>query len=280
MDQEIELINTLYSKVSEFLIDKSFQIVGAIFILLVGLFMARKVSGLVFTALTKRNVDLTLSHFASGGLRILIIAMVAVMALGKIGVSVSPFVAAIGALSLGAGLALQGLLSNYGAGVAIILTRPFVVGDTVKLLGVAGIVKEVKLSATVLTNEDGVLITIPNKHIIGEIISNSHADSVVELTIGIAYASDPEYACQVISAALEGLEGLSDARTPVIGIQAFADSSINIGVRFWAKTEVYYQVLYRANGCIHRALKTAGIEIPFPQREVLIRQEGGSQARG
>ena len=268
MNEEIEQAARLYDTIVEYLVTYSFQIVAAIFIVLVGMYIARKVSDLVLNLLLKKNIDVTLSNFASGGLKIIIISFVAVIALGKIGISITPFVAAIGALSLGVGLALQGLLSNYGAGVSIILTRPFVVGDTVKLLGVSGIVSEVKLAHTVLTNEDGVLITIPNKHIVGEIIHNSHEDSVIELSVGIAYHCQPEQAIEIISQALRGIDGQSDDREPLIGIENFGDSSIDIGIRLWAKTEVFYQTMYKANMAVHNALQDNGIEIPFPQRDV------------
>lgn len=128
--------------------------------------------------------------------------MVAIIALGKLGISVTPFVAAIGALSLGAGLALQGLLSNYGAGLYIIISRPFIVGDTIRVQDVTGLVKEVHLAFTMLADEDDVEITIPNRHIIGEILYNSHTDTLAEETVGITYDSDPNKAIAVIKQAL------------------------------------------------------------------------------
>jgi small conductance mechanosensitive channel len=141
---------------------------------------------------------------------------------------VPPFLAAVGALGLGAGLAVQGLLSNYGAGLSIILTRPFVVDDTIRVQGVWGVVKEVTLAYTVLTNEDGEMITIPNKHIIGEIIHNSQADTILELSVGISYDSDTARATELIRSALSGVEGLSKQRPVQVGIESFGDSAINM----------------------------------------------------
>src|SRR5690606_20586842 len=108
---------------------------------------------------------------------------VGIICLGKFGISVTPFVAAIGALSLGAGLALQGLLSNYGAGLALMIVRPFKAGDTLTLLGVSGVVSQVNLGNTVLETEDGEKITIPNKQIMGEVLINSQANKVWEGSI-------------------------------------------------------------------------------------------------
>jgi len=152
MEQELQQAQEIYNLMVEFMVNYSFQIVGAIIIVLLGMFVGKKVSGLIENLMVRKNIDVTLSHFAAGFVKILIVAMTAIIALGKIGISVTPFVAAIGAVSLGAGLALQGLLSNYGAGLSIIVARPFIVGDTISVQGVTGIVKEVKLAYTVLSN--------------------------------------------------------------------------------------------------------------------------------
>ncbi len=114
MEQELQQAQEIYNLMVEFMVNYSFQIVGAIIIVLLGMFVGKKVSGLIENLMVRKNRDVTLSHFAAGFVKILIVAMTAIIALGKIGISVTPFVAAIGAVSLGAGLALQGLLSNYG----------------------------------------------------------------------------------------------------------------------------------------------------------------------
>lgn len=268
MEQEIQQAQAVYKLIMEFFVNYSFQILGALIILVLGILVARKISALVFTLCERKELDVTLSRFIASTTKIIIIAMVAIVALGKVGISVTPFVAAIGALSLGAGLAMQGLLSNYGAGFNIILARPFVVGDTIRIQGVVGQVKEVHLAYTLLKDEDDVEITIPNKHIVGEIIQNSHADTLAETTIGIAYESDPDKAIEVITEALQKLDGISKERRPMVGIEEFADSSINIGIRFWVPTSHYFETKYCANSAVFSALQKAGITIPFPQREV------------
>jgi small conductance mechanosensitive channel len=268
MEQEIQQAQAIYNLVTEFFVTYSFQILGALIIFALGILVARKVGDIVLKLCERKELDITLSRFAASTAKLTIIVMVAVIALGKIGISVTPFIAAIGALGLGAGLAMQGLLSNYGAGLNIILTRPFVVGDTIRVKGVAGLVKEVHLAFTVLADEDDVVITIPNKHIIGEIIHNSNADTLAEETVGISYDSDPEKAIAVIRRALEETDKVNMDRPPQVGIEDFADSSINIGIRFWAPTNQYFDTRYRANAAIFDALKAAEIDIPFPQREV------------
>lgn len=264
---EVEKLTALYDVIIEFIVNYSFQLLGAVLVLAIGLILAGKLSRRVEKLLLARNFDVTLSRFMANVIRISLIVMVAIVVLNKLGINVTPMVAAIGAVSLGAGLAIQGLLTNYSAGLNIIITRPYVVGDTITLLGVTGVVTEVRMAATLLTNEDEEVISIPNRHIIGEIITNSKADRVVELEIGVAYHSDIDQVCDIITLALNQVSG-NRSRAAQIGIDNFADSAIVIGVRFWTPTEQYYEQKYKTNLAIFKALNQAGIEIPFPQREV------------
>lgn len=273
LKDELEQLQAVYTMIAEFLVQYSFQILGALIIFIIGLWVASKVQRFVAALCLKHEVDVTLSGFISNLVRILVIVMVAVIALGKLGISVAPFVAAVGALALGAGLALQGMLSNYAAGVTIILTRPFVVGNTVTIQGVVGVVKEISLGLTFLTNEEGEEISIPNKHIVGEILHNSFEYMLVETTIGISYSDDPEQAIATLSKVLASVETVSQEPAAKIGIDAFGDSSINIGVRFWVPTQSYFEVKYKANLMMFQALKQEGITIPFPQREVKVLAE-------
>jgi len=267
MTEEIDQFKAIYDIIVTFFVTYSFQLVGALIILTIGLLVSSRVARLVTRTCEKHGLDITLSRFLASCTKIIIIAAVAVICLGKIGISITPFVAAIGALSLGAGLAMQGLLSNYAAGLNIILTRPFVVGDTIIVQGVTGIVKEVRLAQTILTDEDEVTILIPNRHIVGEIIHNSNDFKVVESTLGVAYNSDTDQVTATIKAVLHQL-GLDTNRPPQIGIDEFGDNSINFGIRFWVPTDRYHQLRFQVNDELFKALHLAGIEIPFPQREI------------
>uniref|UniRef100_UPI0026331DF8 mechanosensitive ion channel family protein n=1 Tax=uncultured Pseudoalteromonas sp. TaxID=114053 RepID=UPI0026331DF8 len=158
IDSEIQQVEKYYNLIMEYLVTYSMQILGAILILFIGLWIAQKVSNMVAGLMQRHNIDITLTNFVSNVIKVLLIIMFLVIALGKIGISVTPFVAAIGAASLGAGLAMQGMLSNYGAGLAIIATRPFVVGDTIEVKGVSGQVKTIELGHPILINEEKVEI--------------------------------------------------------------------------------------------------------------------------
>jgi len=272
IQKELETITRLTNLVIDFFVNYSFHVIGAIIIFLIGLLVARWVSQLALKICNKHNVDVTLALFIASTTKLLIVAMVLVICLGKFGISVAPFVAAIGAISLSAGLALQGVFSNYGAGFTIILTRPFVVGNTIDINGISGIVTEIRLAYTVLSNEDGEMITIPNKHIVGEVIVNSFEYKIVESSVGISYHNQPEQAIEVIVSALKGFEEITSTPMPQVGIEAFADSSINIAYRYWIPTDRYFEIQYQVNLAVLNALKEAKIEIPFPQREVILKQ--------
>ncbi|KPH91001.1 mechanosensitive ion channel family protein [Pseudoalteromonas sp. S1610] len=270
ISSEIQQFEKYYALLTEYLVTYSMQIVGAIFILLIGLWVAKKLAEVVANLMTRHNVDITLTNFVSNVVKVLLIIMVIIIALGKIGISVTPFVAAIGAASLGAGLALQGMLSNYGAGLAIIATRPFVVGDTIEVKGVSGQVKVIELGHTVLINEEKVEITIPNKHIVGEILHNSFNYSLVKGEIDIAYSASSDTAINLIENVLANHELVAKQPNAQIGIERFADSGVTISYRYWVPTTKIIETKLAINGGVYKAINDANIEIPFPQRIVTL----------
>jgi small conductance mechanosensitive channel len=270
MESQISTLQKLIDTLIEFFVKYSFQIVGAIIILLVGLYIAKWVASLVTKLCKKKELDITLTSFLASLVKMIIIAFVIVLAIGKFGITVTPFVAAIGAVIFGATYAIHGPLSNYAGGIAIILGRPFVVGDTISVKGVNGVVQTVKLANTILLTEDRVKVTIPNRHIIGEILWSSKKQRIIEASVGISYSNDPEKAISVIHETLQAIPDVVDEPTPQIGIEEFGDSSINIAYRYWVPSGKYFQTKYAVNLGVYKALKKANITIPFPQRDVNI----------
>ena len=266
----VALIQTVIARVTEFLVTYSFDILGAILVLIAGSVASRWAGQVCLDFLAKRKFDQTLSKFAAGAVRGVIFGFALIVALGKFGITISPIVAAVSAMLFGGTFALQGPLSNFAAGVTLLISRPFVVGDTITVKGVSGIVDEVKLGATVLSTEDGERITIPNKHIVGEILYNSFNYRVIETTVGISYTDDPERAIAAILQVFERSPDVATKPGPLVGIQSFGDSAITLGVRYWVPTRKYFYVWYATHLEIWRALKAAGITIPFPQREIRI----------
>ena len=272
IDSEIQQVEKYYNLIMEYLVTYSMQILGAILILFIGLWIAQKASNMVAGLMQRHNIDITLTNFVSNVIKVLLIIMFLVIALGKIGISVTPFVAAIGAASLGAGLAMQGMLSNYGAGLAIIATRPFVVGDTIEVKGVSGQVKTIELGHTILINEEKVEITIPNKHIVGEIIHNSFSYSLVKGEIDIAYDANADLAIELIEKVLNDHELVSDSPHAQVGIERFAESGVTLSYRFWVPTTKIIETKLAVNRNVFKVIQEADIEIPFPQRIVTLNQ--------
>jgi small conductance mechanosensitive channel len=267
---EIEQVSQIYQVIIDFFTNYSFQLVGALLIFLLGYSVAGKIAKTVLRLCEKQKLDVTLSRFLASTTRMVVMVMISIIALSKIGVSVTPFIAAIGAISLGAGLALQGLLANYAAGFNIIIIRPFVVGDTIEVQGVTGIVKEVQLAYTIIHNEDSAEITIPNKHIVGEVVLNSRKDTLLQLSVGISYQDNPIEVIALIERTLAKLDIYTEEVRMQVGIDDFADSAITIGIRLWIPTTNLYAAKYSAYKAIYLAFEQEKITIPFPQQDIHI----------
>ena len=270
INKELEEVSHFYNIVIEFFTNYSFQIIGALIILSIGVFASKYIQKLVYKVLVKNKIDETLSGFISNFIRFLVVMMMAVLALGKLGISIAPFIAAIGALSLTAGLALQGSVSNFAAGVILVITKPFKIGDTLTVHDVYGEVEEIKLSYSILRNEDGEEITIPNKYMIGDVLVNSFSRRVVEGSVGIDYGSDVVSSINIIKQALESHADVSTDNEPIVGIEKFNDSSIDIAYRYWVPTKSFFKSQYEVNLLVLQVLQKHNIQIPFPHREVTI----------
>lgn len=270
MDKELEQVSKFYNVAIEFVTNYSFQILGALIIFIIGIFVSKYIHKYVLKLLLKTKLDETISGFIANFIRVAIVIMVAILALGKLGISVGPFIAAIGAISLTAGLALQGSISNFAAGIVLIATKPFKIGDTIRVHDVYGEVQEIKLAYTVLINEENEQITIPNKYMIGDVLVNSFNYRAVEGQVGIAYDSDVELCIKEIKHLLSEASNVSNDNEPIIGIDSFGDSSINISYRYWVPTNSYFKVQYKINLDVLNTLKKSNIDIPFPQREISI----------
>jgi small conductance mechanosensitive channel len=268
MEEQLDLVAEVYQLVINFLVNYSFQLIGAVVVLILGIVVGGWVSRLVLAVLERRDVDLTLRQFLAGLVKTVVVGVFLIAVLDQMGISITPLIAAIGGLAVGASFAIQGPVSNYGAGLVIILTRMFRIGDTISVQGCSGLVEEISLATTILKTEDGERIVIPNKQIAGEIHTNSFAYRLVDGQVGVAYSADPTRAIEVIREALSGVEGVTGTPAPQIGIGAFGASSVDMDYRFWVPTERFFEIKHAANLAVFRALGQHGLNIPFPQREV------------
>ncbi len=268
IQDSVQTAQKMWDMAAEYLVKYGFQVLGGLVLLLVGYWMASRIASLFLKFTQKRKWDITLSKLLASFLKIVILIFVVMMSAEKFGITIAPLVAAASALIFGTSFALQAPLSNYAAGLMVIVTRPFVIGNTIQVQGVSGVVEEIKLPCTVLVNEDGEKIVIPNKEIVGQILWNSAENKVVEKTLGISYKDDPEAAVAIILKTLQSIPKVRQQPAPIIGIEAFGESAIVIGLRYWVPTKEYFLVMYQANLAIYKALRVAKITIPYPQREI------------
>ncbi|HDY7430698.1 TPA: small-conductance mechanosensitive channel MscS [Vibrio vulnificus] len=255
---------------SDLLIQYGVNIISAIVILFIGNIIVKAVANSVSKVLNKKEMDKAVVEFIHGLVRYLLFVIVLIAALGRVGVETASVVAVIGAAGLAVGLALQGSLSNFAAGVLIVAFRPFKSGDYVEIGGVAGSVEAIQIFQTVLKTPDNKMVVVPNSGVIGGAITNysRHATRRVDLMIGVSYKSDLKKTKQVIRETLEKDARILKEPDMTIGVVALADSSVNFVVRPWCKTEDYWNVYFDSMQAIKEALDANGIEIPFPQMDV------------
>lgn len=270
MGDELEQVSKTTEMIIAFLIENGAKIASAIIVLAVGFYIAKWLHGFLMRRFVKRGTDITLAKFIAGLVKLLILTMAFLFAFAKF-YNIAPLVAMIGAGAFGASLAFQAPISNYGAGLMIILTRPFVVGNTLTVQDQYGQVKDISLAYTQLENEDGEIITIPNKQIMGEIFVNSQENRIIEGVIGISYDSDPDKAIAAILEAMKGIAEVDDETPSQAGIEEFADSSVNIAYRCWVPTKIYHATRFKVNRAVYAAVKGCA-DIPFPQLDVKVKK--------
>ncbi|MCL4432440.1 MAG: mechanosensitive ion channel family protein [Epsilonproteobacteria bacterium] len=268
MTQELHYVQTFYNQTIEFVANYSFQIIGAFIITIIGWFLSKYIYNVLIKFFNKHDFDTTLGKFAANTVRILILGAMIVVAIGKLGISIAPFIAAVGAIFLTAGLAIQGSVANFAAGISLVISRPFKIGDTILINNIYGEVEEIKLAYTMLRTEDEELITVPNKNMIGEVIVNSFKYRIVESTVGISYNDDIDQAITIIKEVIDGFENISADNKAIVGIEKFGDNAVEIGMRYWVPTRSFFKMQYEVNLAVYKALNEAQLTIPYPQRDI------------
>ena len=244
--------------------------VSAFVMLIVAFIAARWVKGITRAALTKANVEITLVKFFSNFARYLVLIVAIVAILGNFGIETASFAAVLAAAGFAIGLAFQGTLSNFSAGVMLLVFRPYKVGDVITVEGVTGSVEELELFTTHLNTLDNRRFIVPNGSIFGATIENLtfHSQRRVDVNVGADYGADLNKTREVLVAAAESVQG----RTPDQPVQAYLSelggSSVDWQVRVWADPAVYWDVREELTQAIKEKMDEAGIGIPFPQMDV------------
>ena len=246
------------------------NIIGALLIFIVGKWLSRRIANLLATLLKKNNVDLTLINFLTNLIYYTLVVLVVVAAAGRLGINTTSFLTIIGAAGLAVGLALKDSLSNFAAGVMLVLFRPFTIGDVVSTAGITAKVEKITIFNTLFCTPDNQLVIVPNNKIISDIITNINAKDTrrIDLVVGISYSDDMVKTKDILQRlAQEDTRVLKDPAT-TIAVAELADSSVNLVFRPWVKTGDYWDVRFDLTENIKNTLDEAGISIPFPQQDV------------
>lgn len=246
------------------------KVVGAIAVLIIGRIVAGWARKLVRKALGRTEVDQAIVSFLGSLIYYGIIIFTVISALKNFGVETASLVAVLGAMGFAIGFALQGSLSNFAAGIMLLVFRPYKIGDYVEAGGAMGTVKEMRLFTTVVHTPDNIRIIVPNSKIFGDTIKNFSAEDTrrVDMVVGIGYGSDIPKAMEIMQRLLEDDARVLHDPAPQIAIGELADSSVNFVVRPWCKKEDYWGLKFDFNRAVKDAFDSAGIEIPFPQMVV------------
>jgi small conductance mechanosensitive channel len=256
-----------------FIVQYGFQIVGAMFILAGGLFLAKWVGNLLMRSLMRREMEPPVRTLIVRIVRLVIFGFTVVIALDRFGVPVNTLVAGIGVAGVGIGLAMQGVLGNLVAGLCIIIIKPFRVGEYVELLGVQGEVRTIELFSTILLHPDRSHVVIPNRKIVGEILHNFGVMRQLPLKFAVSYSTNLSQAMALIREIVVNHPRVIKDPAPVVGISDFGDSAINIAVRPWVAVKDFGPAMGELNQSIYQRLLDAKIAIPFPQHEIRILNE-------
>ncbi|MGR5149115.1 small-conductance mechanosensitive channel MscS [Photobacterium alginatilyticum] len=254
----------------ELLIQYGVNILSALLILFIGNMITKGIANGVAKVLRKKDMDEAVVEFLHSLVRYLLFVIVLIAALGRIGVQTASVVAVIGAAGLAVGLALQGSLSNFAAGVLIVAFRPFKSGDYVEIGGVAGSVESIQIFSTVLCTPDNKMVVVPNGAVIGSAITNysHHKTRRIDFVIGVSYDADLKKTKEVLTRVVNAESRVLKDPEPTIGVVALADSSVNFVVRPWVNTVDYWGVYFDLLQAIKEELDKENIGIPYPQMDV------------
>jgi small conductance mechanosensitive channel len=261
-------LDEVQKKVVGFLTDYGIQIIGALIILAIGALIARWVGRKADQWFSKRRIEPPIRILTVRVIRLLIFGLAVVLALDKFGVPITPMIAGISVAGVGIGLAMQGVLGNLMAGLTIIFTKPFRVGEFIEVVGVSGQVQAVELFTTTLLHSDRSCVVVPNRKLVGEILHNYGQIRQLDLTVGVAYGTNIDQVLALVREILQAHPRVLKDPAPVLGISALAESAINLSIKPWttvpdfgaAQAELYQTLLEQ--------FRASRIEIPFPQREV------------
>jgi len=244
------------------------KLVVAVAILSVGYIVGRWFGRIVERLLQRFKLEAPVVSLLVRVSQLIVFALFAIMALQNLGVELLPLIAGLGVAGAGVALAMQGLLGNVVAGLTIIFTQPFHVGDYISIGDEEGEVLDITLFSTTLGHTDRSKVIIPNRKIVGEILHNYGTLRQLPLSVGVAYGSDIGQALAIVDEVLRANPRVLQEPAPVVGVTRLADSSVNIGIAPWVAVADFIPAGNELNRAVLEAFRARGVAIPFPQREV------------
>lgn len=262
-----------FDQIYMWVINNGMKFIGAVLFLIAGFWIVKVITRQTAKLLTKRNVDAGLVTFLRSFFSVALKVMIIVSVMGMVGIEMTSFIAVLGAAGLAVGLAFQGTLSNFAGGIMILLFKPYKVGDFIEAQGYLGSVNEIQIFNTVLKTPDNKVIYVPNGPLAtGSLTNYTKQDTRrVDWKFGVAYGTDYRSVRSVIVKIIESDNRILKDPEMFVGLSEMADSSINIVTRAWTKTEDYWTVFFDVNEKVYEIFKQEGIEIPFPQMDVNIK---------
>ncbi|MGH8129239.1 MAG: mechanosensitive ion channel family protein [Steroidobacteraceae bacterium] len=268
MSENLEALDQARSTLIDLAIKFGPKLVVAIVIIVVGYFAARWISHPADRLFERMHIELAVRHFLTRVVHGLVLLLFIIMALQNLGVELLPLIAGLGIVGAGIALATQGVLGNMVAGLTIIFTRPFKIGEYISIVDEEGVVADINLFSTVLTHPDRSRVVLPNRKIVGEVLHNYGNIRQLDLTVGVAYDTPLDGALAIVREVVAANPSVLKEPEPVIGVAMLADSSVVIEVRPWVQVRDFRATGAAINQALVVALRANDISIPFPQREV------------
>jgi small conductance mechanosensitive channel len=263
-------MENLQDNLVEFLVSYGPKLLGAIVVLIIGLWIIGRISKIIKSTFEKREMDPSLRGFLSSMISVLLKVLLVISVMSMVGIAVTSFIAILGAAGLAIGLALSGTLQNFAGGVILLIFKPFKVGDFITAEGHSGTVEEIQIFVTYLKTPQNVTIIIPNSGLATNSLTNFSAKPIrrADWSFGIAYGDSFDKAKEVLLKLIEEDERILKDPEPFIALGELADSSVNLTVRAWANSGDFWSVFFDMNEKVYKAFAKEGINIPFPQMDV------------
>lgn len=267
LENNKEYINELIDKAIDLGVEAGKSIVIALIIYFVGKALVSFINGMLGKMLERRKVDPTIQTFLKSLVNILLMVLLIISVVSALGVNTTSFAALLASAGVAVGMALSGNLQNLAGGIVVLLFRPFKVGDYIEALGTSGTVSEIQIFHTILTTPDNKKIFLPNGALSSGNITNYSKESLrrVDFTVAVEYGSDVDNVRKVLLELINKDERILKEPVPFVALGSLADSSVNMTVRVWVKSENYWSVFFETNEKIYNEFNRQGIKFPFPQ---------------